>query len=339
MNGASVRIPPTTVHECEPRATRSLAKPQAVGTRLGLNLPRLVLNLLKVCRQNSETSIMQVVIFLALLVVVACKSIKSPNPRLDGYWELFKEAFGKSYDAPEEKYRRLIWEKNVDDILHHNFEAKLGLHSFTKGLNKYSDMLNCGSCWAFSATGDLEGQHKRKTGRLVSLSEQNLIDCSREEGTGGCHGGWMDQAFEYIKDNRGIDTEESYPYTGSEGKCHYKQSKKGAKCSGFMDIPSGDEEALKIAVATVGPISAAICASEDFYFYNDGVYETNECDNTTDALSHAVLVVGYGTENGKDYWLVKNCWSAGWGMGGYIKMVRNKDNHCGIATKASFPLV
>ncbi|CAL1272233.1 unnamed protein product [Larinioides sclopetarius] len=300
---------------------------------------------------------MKVVIFLALLAVAECKSSKPPNYRLDFYWELFKVTFSKSYDAHEEKYRRLIWEKNVNGILHHNFKAELGLHSFTKGLNKYTDMslkerrtmlhgyryptnttrkpnlwlpptnydlpehvdwreqgfvtpvkdqLNCGSCWAFSATGSLEGQHKRKTRKLVSLSEQNLLDCSREEGTGGCYGGWMDQAFEYIKDNRGIDTEESYPYTGLEGQCHYKRSKKGAKCSGFVDIPSGDEEALKIAVATIGPISIAICASEDFYFYNDGVYETNECDNTTDALSHAALIVGYGAEKGKDYWLVKN---------------------------------
>ncbi|XP_055946889.1 procathepsin L-like [Argiope bruennichi] len=333
---------------------------------------------------------MKVVIFLALVAIVACKSTKSANPRLDGYWELFKKTFGKSYDAQEENYRRLIWGKNVGDILRHNFEAKLGLHSFTKGLNKYSDMslkerraklngfihptnvtrrlsvwlppmnyelpeqvdwreqglvtpvkdqLVCGSCWAFSATGALEGQHKRKTGQLMSLSEQNLVDCSRAEGTGGCHGGWMDQAFEYIKINRGIDTEESYPYTGLDGKCHYKESTKGATCSGFVDIPSGDEEALKIAVATIGPISVAICASEDFYDYKDGIYETDECDKTVDALNHAVLIIGYGTENGKDYWLLKNCWSSSWGKGGYMKMVRNKDNHCGIATKASFPLV
>ncbi|GIZ03445.1 cathepsin L [Caerostris extrusa] len=157
-------------------------------------------------------------------------------------------------------------------------------------------------------------------------------------GNQGCEGGWMDQGFDYIKKNKGIDTEESYPYTAQDGTCHFKKADVGATVTGYVDIPTGDEEALKQAVATIGPISVAIdAAHESFQTYQDGIYVEPEC--TTDQLDHAVLAVGYGTEDGSDYWLVKNSWGTTWGIKGYIKMARNKNNQCGIATKASYPLV
>jgi len=200
------------------------------------------------------------------------------------------------------------------------------------------DQKQCGSCWAFSTTGSLEGQHSKKTGKLVSLSEQQLVDCSGKFGNFGCMGGLMDNAFRYIKANGGIDTEASYPYEARDGHCRFKPADIGATVAGYTDVPEGDEAALTQAIATVGPISVAIDASHfSFQLYHTGVYYEKRCSSTR--LDHGVLAVGYGTEDGQDFYWVKNSWGVSWGQKGYIKMARGRQNNCGIATQASYPLV
>ena len=201
-------------------------------------------------------------------------------------------------------------------------------------VTKVKSQGHCGSCWTFSATGALEGQQFRKTGKLVSLSEQNLLDCSQAN---GCKGGKKGHAFAYIKENGGIDTEKSYSYKGVEGKCHFDKNTVGAKCKGYTSIAKGDEMQLMNAVATVGPIAISICVRRSLRSYHRGVYYEPNC--SFNKVNHAVLIVGYGTERGHDYWLVKNSWGKDWGNRGYIKMARNKKNNCGIATAAIYPLV
>ncbi|XP_036376174.1 cathepsin L1 [Megalops cyprinoides] len=196
----------------------------------------------------------------------------------------------------------------------------------------------CGSCWAFSTTGAIEGQLYKETGRLVSLSEQNLVDCSRSYGTYGCSGAWMADAYEYVLNN-GLQSERSYPYTAVDTQpCYYDSRQSVAQISDYRFIPAGDEQALADAVATIGPVTVALDADHpSFMFYSSGIYEEPHCN--PDNLSHAVLLVGYGSEGGKDYWLIKNSWGTGWGENGYMRLIRNKKNACGIASYALYPVM
>ncbi|XP_021506129.1 procathepsin L-like [Meriones unguiculatus] len=196
----------------------------------------------------------------------------------------------------------------------------------------------CGACWAFSAVGSLEGQMFRKTGKLVPLSEQNLVDCSWSYGNQGCNGGLMNLAFQYVIENKGLDTMVFYPYEAQNGPCRYDPEYSAANVTNYVKIPLS-EDALMTAVATVGPISVGINSQHhSFRFYKGGMYYEPNCSSTS--LDHAVLVVGYGEESdGRKYWLVKNSWGENWGLNGYIKMAKDRDNNCGIATFAVYPIV
>ncbi|CAL1540039.1 unnamed protein product [Lymnaea stagnalis] len=207
----------------------------------------------------------------------------------------------------------------------------------TKGaVTGVKDQGQCGSCWAFSTIGSVEGQHFKATGSLVSLSESNLVDCSTANM--GCNGGWVEKALQYIINNRGIDTESSYPYRAQQSSCRFSSSNVGAKISSYTKVIRGSEDDLQKAVALVGPVSVAIDANQrSFQLYKGGVYNEPAC--TTSQLDHAVLVVGYGTSGNQDYWTVKNSWGTTWGQSGYIFMSRNKKNQCGIATAAMYPIV
>jgi len=194
----------------------------------------------------------------------------------------------------------------------------------------------CGSCWSFSATGSMEAAYFLKTGNLVSLSEQNLVDCSTSQGNQGCNGGLMDYAFEYVVSNKGIDTEASYRYTATgPNSCKFNAADIGATIMGYKDVSAGSESALLDALMKQ-PISVAIDASHSsFQFYNTGVYYEAACSSSQ--LDHGVLAIGYGTEGTADYWLVKNSWGTNWGQAGFINMSRNRNNNCGIATAAAYP--
>jgi cathepsin L len=194
---------------------------------------------------------------------------------------------------------------------------------------------SCGSCWTFSTTGSVESQHAIVTGKLVTLSESQLVDCDQTDH--GCNGGIMDNAFQYVE-KFGLEREKDYPYIASQQTCKYNKNESVVYIDSYQDVKGG-EEALKEAVATVGPVSVAIDASQyQFQLYKQGVYYSSECSNTR--LDHGVLVVGYGTdESNNDYWIVKNSWGPGWGLNGYILMSRNKDNNCGISTTPSYPII
>ena len=204
------------------------------------------------------------------------------------------------------------------------------------------DQGQCGSCWAFSTTGSLEGIYAIQTGKLVSFSEQQLVDCDNFKNGGnnyGCNGGDMDSAFSWIGTNNGLCSEESYPYVAEKQSCQSTCNVlPQSQIRDWVDVQSSDI-ALMAAIAQQ-PVSIAIEADQiDFQLYQSGVL-TAECGTT---LDHGVLVVGYGTEE-EDYYLVKNSWGTSWGDQGYIKLGRgpqynNGQGQCGILLEASYPII
>jgi C1A family cysteine protease len=247
-------------------------------------------------------------------------------------WEEFRSTYIGNVVSHRSPFLR---SRNVADLSH--ISTPSSIDWVAKGaVTPVKNQGQCGSCWSFSATGSMEGAHFLKTGKLVSLSEQELVDCSGPEGNSGCNGGLMDYAFEYVIKNGGICGEDAYPYKAVDGSC-VASSCPGGKVttvSGYQDVAQGDENAL-LSAAAITPVSIAIEADQSsFQFYSGGVF-TGPCGTQ---LDHGVLIVGFGTDSGKNYWKIKNSWGGSWGEAGYIRMIRGK-NMCGLTAAASYPTV
>jgi cathepsin H len=201
------------------------------------------------------------------------------------------------------------------------------------------DQGNCGSCWTFSTTGCLESHHYIKTGTMTLFSEQQLVDCAYNFNNFGCNGGLPSQAFEYIRYNGGIESEDSYPYLATDGTCSFDSSKVAGTVSNVFNITFQDENQIVNSVGLIGPVSIAYEVLDSFMLYSSGVYSSAQCSTSPTDVNHAVLAVGYNTDAvAGDYWIVKNSWSTDWGIDGYFYIERGV-NMCGLADCASFPIV
>jgi cathepsin L len=204
----------------------------------------------------------------------------------------------------------------------------------TRGVvNPVQNQGECGSCYSFSGVCSMEGVVALKTGRLLKLSEQQVVDCSKSYGNYGCQGGLEQNVFRYIIAARGLTTSAAYPYSGTD-RSQCRITTPAAAITGYTDVRRGNEADLMVGV-NLGPVSIGIQAGRTFQSYSRGVYDDIYCGTQ---LDHAVNIVGYGTDaaTGKDFWIVRNSWSAGWGEAGYIRMARNK-NICGLSNDASYP--
>lgn len=201
------------------------------------------------------------------------------------------------------------------------------------------NQMQCGSCWAFSTTGALEGAYFLKTGNLHSFSEQQLNDCSYFYGNLGCNGGLPENSFKYTQE-KGIISESDYPYKGRDNFCHYKKFEDKVVTKNTGAINNAPTEAALLVSVAAAPTSIGIFANPIMQ-YSSGIYDnTAACPADMKKLDHAILTVGYGVENGKKYWIVKNSWTATWGEQGYIRFARDTSLNggiCGLALDTNRP--
>lgn len=277
----------------------------------------------------------------------------------------FKKNYNKSYSSPQEHlYRYQVflanlnnireWEKTkpfkvsvnqFSDLTWEEFKSAYLMKSIPNTLNRNSETAEevdidwrkekvvtpvknqamCGSCWAFSTTGSMEAFLAQKSGKLVSLSEQQLVDCSSDQGNMGCNGGLMTSAYDYIAQN-GLETEQDYPYKGRDMICKADPKKSTNIVSKYQILDQADVTQLTEFLKK-GPVSVALEVQYDFQAYSGGVYrsEDPECGS---GLNHGVLLVGQK----KNYYIVKNSWGGDWGEEGFIRMeIGVGSGTCGIA--------
>jgi C1A family cysteine protease len=198
------------------------------------------------------------------------------------------------------------------------------------------DQGSCGSCYAFGSVGAVEGIWKIKKGTLYNLAEQEIVDCSSKFGNYGCNGGDAPPTYEYLMSVHGMAQTKDYPYVARAQTCK-TVAQRVAPITSYTRVTSKSYSQMMAAVAQQ-PVAVGIDAEDSFQFYSDGVYDPHDCSADLSTLNHEVLVVGYGSEGGKPFWLVKNSWGTGWGLQGYIKFLRSEiTNACGILTDAVIP--
>lgn len=204
-------------------------------------------------------------------------------------------------------------------------------------VSKVKNQGRCGSCYAMATVGSIESHFFIKTGKLVDLSEQEIVDCSGDFTTFGCTGGISFRVLDYVKAKGGIRATKDYPYRGDVGECQVKGDIIEVPIESYGFVAGEDENVLVKAVAKFGPLSVALDINhESFMRYSGGIYLEDEC---TDQVNHGALLVGYGSENGQDFWIIKNSFGSEWGEDGFLRMARNRGNGCGILTSPIFPIL
>lgn len=246
--------------------------------------------------------------------------------------EEFKTIYASGY-KPLQSYGCVSYSNHESDL------PKLLDWVSTGVVNPVRDQGQCGSCWAFATTANAESVWAISTGELFDLSEQYLVDCATGLGyfNMGCNGGQPDSALKYMI-NKGQCSESAYPYSAKQGTCHSCSQPTDVEFSSCYDVKPNDQLALKSALFN-NPVVVAIEADTKYFqSYSSGILtDSIKCGTN---LDHAVEIVGYGTENGINYWKVRNSWSSSWGEDGYVKIQRSDSTNdpgvCGIAMEPSF---
>jgi len=278
--------------------------------------------------------------------------------------------------ASEDDYRFKVFSSNYDHINKHNKNSnktyKLGLNDFSHltqeefdatylglestekvatnftalktdnlkvtvdwkaKMNPVKNQGHCGSCWAFSAVAAIEGAHHVTRGNLYNLSEQELVDCSRPFGNNGCNGGLKDQAFSYVVSVGGLATEHDYPYTAVDGVCKTSGFQRYGKISGHTIVPPKNSSTL-MAALNQQPVAVSVEATI-WKSYSSGIMNDPACGT---ALNHAVIAVGYSTEDSSPYFVIRNSWGEGWGEAGHIRIaMQDGEGVCGVQKTPYFP--